>query len=401
MPPTFIAAVRYFGNPDNCLSYLVSRRWPNGVECPTCGSKDVRFLPNQRRWWCKGQHPRKQFSIKNGTILEDSPIGLDKWLPVIWLLGTRKNGVSSYEIHRDLGVTQKTAWFMLHRVREALEGEKIEKLSGPVEVDESYVGGKATSVDENPATGKLMPTGPQDNKTIVMGIVQRKGRVRAFVVENTTRETLHGKIKEHVADRATVYTDSLKSYGKLTTFTHFTINHSKQHVNGHIHTNGIENFWNLLKRTIKGTYICPRPWHLQRYVEEQVFRFNMCAGNDAYHFEDAVKQMVGKRLMYKDLTAIVSMEQARTKARQKMAAIKRLAARSFVTFFFTIVFVLPHAGLGVRIRSVTRASNASNSVFGLVPGTRKGPAIIFMARIIRQILGERQGLTVRWFGEIA
>jgi transposase-like protein len=326
LPQTFIAAVRYFADPDNCLNYLVSRRWPNGVECPTCGSKDVRFLANQRRWWCKGQHPRKQFSIKNGTVLEDSPIGLDKWLPAVWMIATCRNGVSSYEIHRDLGVTQKTAWFILHRIREAMQSEEIAKMPGPVEVDEAYVGGKAHSVHRNPETAKLMPTDPQENKTIVMGIVQRKGKARAFVVEDTTRETLHDKIKEHVAERATVYTDSLKSYGKLTAFTHFTINHSKQYVDGHIHTNGVENFWVLLKRMIKGTYICPRSWHLQRYVEEQVFRFNSSGVNDAYRFDETMKQIFGKRLTYKRLTATVDLQQLQTKKRQKLAAIKRASA---------------------------------------------------------------------------
>jgi transposase-like protein len=326
-PKTLLAAVSYFKDPDHCLNYLVAHRWPNGVECPTCGRKDVQFLPNQRRWWCKGKHPCRQFSIKNGTIFEDSPIGLDKWLPTVWLAANCKNGVSSYEIHRDLGVTQKTAWFMVHRIREAMQGEELEKLQGPVEADETYIGGKAYSVDENPETRKLMPTGPQENKTIVMGIVQRRGHARAFVVENTTRETLHGKIKQHVSRHSTVYTDELRSYAKLSGYRHFTINHSQRYVSGHVHVNNVENFWNLLKRTIKGTYVCPRPWHLQRYVEEQVFRFNTCVGDDAYRFDETVKQIIGKRLMYKQLTKTVNMTQAKIKNRQKMAAIKRFASR--------------------------------------------------------------------------
>jgi len=324
-PRTLIEAIRFFSNQDNCLNYVVPRRWPDGVECPRCGRKDVRFLPNQRRWECRAKHPRRQFSVKTGTVLEDSPIGLDKWLPAIWMVANCKNGVSSYEIARDLGVMQKTAWFMVHRIREAMLVEDAPKLAGPIEADETFVGGKAHSTDYNPETGKLMPTGPRENKTIVMGIVQRKGRARAFVVGDTTRTTLHEKIKKHVVERATVYTDDWKGYAKLAAFTHFTINHSVQYVNGHVHINGIENFWTLLKRTIKGTYVCPRSWHLQRYVEEQVFRFNECGGDDAYRFSETVKQIAGKRLTYKKLTETVDMNQAMIKNRQRMAAMKRLA----------------------------------------------------------------------------
>ncbi len=329
-PSTLISAVRYFADPDNCLNYVVARRWPEGVECPTCGRKDARFLAKQRRWECRAKHPLKQFSVKTGTIFEDSPLGLDKWLPAVWMIANCKNGVSSYEIHRDLGVTQKTAWFMLHRIREAMT-DNDGQLSGPVEADEAYVGGKATSVDTNPETGKLMPTGPQENKVIVMGIVERKGRARAFVIDNTTRETLHGKIKQNVADGATVYTDASTSYKKmerLGQYTHFVINHDVQYVKGHIHTNHVENFWTLLKRSIRGTYICPRPKHLQRYVEEQIFRFNLCDTNDAFRFSETVRQVVGKRVTYKRLTATANEAQALIKEKQRESMIKRTSNRS-------------------------------------------------------------------------
>ena len=145
-PKTLIEAVPYFTNPDNCINYLAARRWPNGAVCPTCGRTDVSFVPSRRLWQCKTRHPKAQFSIKTGTILEDSPLGLDKWLPVMWLVANCKNGASSWEIHRSLGVTQKTAWFMLHRIRlgmqEQYEGYGINiKLGGPdteVEVDETF-----------------------------------------------------------------------------------------------------------------------------------------------------------------------------------------------------------------------------------------------------------------------
>jgi transposase-like protein len=328
---TLVAAVRYFADPDNCLSYVVARRWPEGVGCPTCGRKDVRFLAKRRCWECRAKHPHKQFSVKTGTIFEDSPLGLDKWLPAIWIIANCKNGVSSYEIHRDLGVTQKTAWFMLHRIREAMI-DNDGQLSGPVESDEAYVGGKATSSDINPETGKLMPTGPQENKTIVMGIVERKGRARAFVIDNTTRATLHGKIKANVAEGSQIYTDANTSYKKmerLGKYTHFVINHEVQYVKGHIHTNHVENFWTLLKRSIRGTYICPRPKHVQRYVEEQIFRFNLCDTNDAFRFSETVRQVVGKRLTYKQLSATVNTEQARTKEKQREAMLKQLAEKAY------------------------------------------------------------------------
>src|SRR5271168_1594499 len=143
-PKTLTDAIVYFQNPDNCLDYLAVRRWKNGVTCPTCGRKDVTFLASRRLWQCKTRHPKAQFSIKTGTVLEDSPLGLEKWLPVMWMVANCKNGVSSWEIHRSLGVTQKTAWFMLHRIRLAMQDKSSVRLGGSgktVEVDETFIGG--------------------------------------------------------------------------------------------------------------------------------------------------------------------------------------------------------------------------------------------------------------------
>jgi transposase-like protein len=324
LPATLLDVVRHFSDPQVAHDFFVQERWPHGACCPRrdCGSMDVARITGRNTWRCRDC--KRQFSVKNGTVFEDSPIGFDKWLPAMWILHNTKNGTSSCELAKDLGVTQKTAWFMLHRLREGAESCTFERLSGTVEADETYVGGKATSVDANPETGKLMPTGPQDNKTIVMGIVERKGKVRAFVIEDTTRNTLHGKIKEHVAEGSDVHTDAWKAYGKLTSYAHFVINHDVEYVNGNIHTNNIENFWSLLKRTVKGTYICPRPWHLGRYVDTQAFRYNVRDMDDAGRFITALKQADGKRLTYKALTATVNAEQAQAKERQRAAQLKRL-----------------------------------------------------------------------------
>lgn len=327
-PGNLLEAVRMYADPEFARMYFANLRWPNGIACPRygCGSADVRAIGGRRpRWVCR--ECKRDFTAKTDTIFEDSPIGFDKWLPVVWLLTSTKNGTSSCELARALGVTQKTAWFMEHRIREGLASGTFEKLRGTVEADETYIGGKATSVDTNPETGKLMPTGPQDNKTIVMGIVERKGKVRAFVIEDTTRKTLHGKIKENVAEGSNVNTDAWKAYGKLTEYAHFVINHDVEYVNDNIHTNNIENFWSLLKRTVKGTYICPRPWHLGRYVDTQAFRYNTRDFNDGGRFVEALKCMVGTRIMYKDLTKTVSMEQGRAKEMQSAAQRNRLAAR--------------------------------------------------------------------------
>jgi transposase-like protein len=324
-PSTLLEAVQYFADPDNAKNFMIELRWPNGVACPRygCGSARVAYLARYRRWYC--HECKKQFSVKVGTIFEDSPIGFDKWLPAIWLLASNKNGISSCELARALGVTQKTGWFILHRVREAMQnGSYEQKLKGSVEADETYIGGKATSTDVNPETGKLMPTGPQANKTIVMGIVERQGKVRSFIIDNTKRETLHEKIQENVAEGSTVYTDGAVSYEKLAQYVHYSIDHDKEYVRGHIHTNRMENFWTLLKRTVKGTYICPRAWQLHRYVDAQAYRYNTRDVKDGDRFVSTIKDTDGRRLTYKQLTATVTLKQKLTKEKQRAATLARL-----------------------------------------------------------------------------
>lgn len=308
-PKTLQAAIVYFAEPMNCINYLVERRWPEGVTCPTCGSDKVTFLP-RRVWQCKVRHPKAQFSVKVGTIFEDSAIGLDKWLCAMWMLANCKNGVSSHEIARTVGVTQKSAWFMLQRLRLALQDENAGKLSGNVEVDETYIGGKARNMHRSalalrvaefatPRTGRNQTTG----KVAVMGLLERHGEVRTMVVSGTKRSHLQREVYNHVEQGSTVYTDALRSYNALENdFTHKVINHAEKYVDGQIHTNGVENFWSLLKRGINGTYVSVEPFHLFRYLDEQSFRFNNRKANDAYRFDLAVSQIVGKRLTYSELT---------------------------------------------------------------------------------------------------
>ena len=274
-PKTLQEAIKYFADADNCLNYMVARRWPNGVECPTCGRTDVRFLANQRKWQCKSVHGRRQFSVKVGTIFEDSPLGLDKWLTAVWMIINCKNGVSSYEIHRAIGITQKSAWFMMHRIRLAMQTGSFEKkMSGEVEADETFIGGKARNMHVSVKERRITGTGGKD-KVAVMGILERGGEVRTKVVADRKKQTLQSEIKQHVQAGSALYTDALLSYAGLAgEYAHEVFDHAVKYVEGHVHTNGIENFWSLLKRGLSGAYISIEPFHLFRYLDEQAFRFN-------------------------------------------------------------------------------------------------------------------------------
>jgi hypothetical protein len=303
---TLQEAILYFSNPDNCLSFLVARRWPNGAVCPTCGSKNVSFVASRRLWQCKARHPKCQFSAKVGTIFEDSPIGLDKWLTAMWMAANCKNGISSYEVARDLGVTQKTAWFMLHRIRLALQNERGGKLGGEVEVDETFIGGKARNMHRERRERVITGTGGKD-KAVVLGLAERGGSVRAFVVDNRRKREVQRRVREHVAAGAVLFSDELKSYqGLAPEYRHAVINHAIEYVNGNVHTNTMENFWSLLKRGLRGTYVSVEPFHLFRYLDEQAFRYNYRKDmGDGDRFRLAASQIVGKRLTYSEVTGKV------------------------------------------------------------------------------------------------
>lgn len=312
---TLQEAIIYFSNPVNCRNYVVVRRWPNGVECPRCGSKKVKFLEKYNRWQCGARHKSRQFTAKTGTIFEDSPLGLDKWLAAMWQVVNCRNGVSSYEVHRAIGITQKSAWFMDHRIRFALQVGSLDKLGGPgseIESDETLIGGKAKNMHASrraqfKVARESSMTGDANlvNKTAVWGVLDRESRtVRATVVPKVNREALQTAVLDQVAPGSKIYTDEAKVYRSLPNeYVHEFVNHVERYVNGQIHTNCLENFWSLLKRTLGGTYVSVEPFHLHRYLDEAMFRFNHRKHmDDGQRFDLAVRQIVGKRLTWMQLT---------------------------------------------------------------------------------------------------
>ncbi len=300
LPTNLLEAVRYFSDLDVAVDFVAKMRWPNGPVCPRCGCIEHSYLTTRRVWKCKAC--KKQFSVKAGTIFEDSPLGLDKWLPAVWLIANAKNGISSHELGRAIGVTQKSTWFMLHRIRLAMQTGSFEKLDGEVEVDETFIGGKARNMHKHERARKITGTGGKD-KTLVVGFRQRDGEVRASVAADRTRLTLQAHVDEQVAPGSTVYTDQLDSYRGLgSRFTHQTVDHAEKYVDGQVHTNGIENFWSLLKRGLNGTYISVEPYHLFRYLDERVFTFNMRDLDDYGRFATVLAAVSGRRLTWAQLT---------------------------------------------------------------------------------------------------
>jgi transposase-like protein len=301
-PPTsLLEAIRYFTDADNCLQFVSRLRWPDGPTCPECGGKEVSFLSTRRLWKCKSKHAKRQFSVKVGTIFEDSPIGLDKWLAAIWMICNCKNGISSYEIARDLKVTQKSAWFMLQRIRRAMQSGTFCKLSGQIEADETFIGGKARFMHKS-KRAKVAKRGAS-GKTIVVGVLERGGKVRAKVIETREPKHVQKMVRENVQPGSALYTDEWSAYfGLSPEYSHEIINHAEAYVQGQVHTNGMENFWSLLKRGLKGTYVNVRPFHLFRYIDEQVYRYNSRKLDDAGRFMETVSNIAGRRLTWKELT---------------------------------------------------------------------------------------------------
>ena len=308
-PKSLQEAIVYFSNPDNCVAHLVAQRWPDGVvKCPTCGNAKVNYRAHRRTWTCSSHHAKREFSIKVGTMMEDSPIGLDKWLTATWLLTNCKNGISSYEIARDVKVSQKCAWFMLHRIRLAMQDETFgSKLGGEVEADETFIGGKARNMHKSKRERRITGTGGKD-KTAVMGLLERGGKVRTKVISSRKKKELQSEVRKHVEAGAALYTDALPSYSGLAQdYAHAVVDHAVEYVNGRIHTNGLENFWSLFKRGINGTYVSVEPFHLFRYLDEQGFRYNNRSTpknplNDSDRFALVTSQFLGKRLTFAELT---------------------------------------------------------------------------------------------------
>jgi transposase-like protein len=298
-PQTLLEAIKYFSDPDTFLKFVVELRWPHGVTCPRCQALEPTFLATRRVWKCKGC--KKQFSVKVGTIFEDSPLPLEKWLAAIWLIANAKNGISSYEIHRGINVTQKSAWFMLHRIRLAMKSGSFEKLKGTVESDETFIGGKVANMHKNKRPARHSQGGV--GKSIVMALLERNGKIRAKVLPNIGKQAVQGMVHDNVEPGSNLFTDTAPAYvGLDADFVHETVNHMVQYVRGKVHTNGLENFWSLLKRMIRGTYIRPDAYHLLAYLDEESFRFNERHGNDGKRFLRVLAGIVGRRLTWKRLT---------------------------------------------------------------------------------------------------
>lgn len=313
LPQTLLGAVKYFSDADTCFRFLVNLRWKEGVTCPHCAAsgvtcKDVAFHEGKRKLWrCMGC--KKQFSVKVGTIFEGSPLGLDKWFMTYWLLANAKNGVSSCEVARAIGVTQKTAWFMLHRIRYTLAPETLEKFRGVVEADETYIGGLEKNKHKNKHKDKKLNKGRGAvGKTAVMGLLERGGEEKASqvwttVIPDNSKASLHGQIRAQVEAGTELFTDAWKGYNGLAPdYKRQFVDHAIQYVIGRVHTNGLENFWTLLKRTIKGTYTFTSVQHLAAYLDEQVYRFNSRLDNDGGRFLETMGFVTGKRLTYETLT---------------------------------------------------------------------------------------------------
>jgi transposase-like protein len=300
LPTTLLEAISHFSDLDVATDFLAQLRWPDGPVCPSCEGREHSYLSTRRLWKCKGC--KKQFSVKLGTIFEDSPLGLDKWLPAVWLIANSKNGISSHELGRALGTTQKSAWFMLHRIRLAMQTGTFSKLSGEVEVDETFIGGKARNMHQKDKARKATGSGI-DNKTSVLGMIQRDGTVEARVVPNTKRTTIEPKVYERIERGSTIYTDAFRTYRGLgRDYNHRVIDHAIQYVDGQVHTNRMENFWSLLKRGLHGTYISVEPFHLFRYLDERVFTFNQRELDDLGRFQAVLHRIADRRLTYAQVT---------------------------------------------------------------------------------------------------
>lgn len=301
-PKTLIHAVRYYSDLAVCNRYMRKIKWPNGIVCHACGSERVVEITGRPKLRCKDC--RKEFSYKVGTIFEDSPLGLDKWFVAVWAIANAKNGISSHELGRALGVTQKTAWFMLHRIREAMRTGTFRKLDGTVESDETFVGGEAKNMHKSVRERKIRGRGAV-GKRIVHGLLERGGEVRCNVIPTTKASEIHPIVRSNVETGAVLYTDAALSYEALGAhYIHEAINHAEEYVRGQVHTNGLENFWALFKRMVKGTYVHIAPFHVQRYADEEAFRFNNRKTDDNARFGAVLAATAGRRLTYRQLCEI-------------------------------------------------------------------------------------------------
>lgn len=309
-PKTLIEAVRHFSDLGVCFRYMTQMKWPDGeIVCPKCGGKKVGIIASRSMLQCKAKECRKQFSAKVGTIFEDSPLPLSSWFVAVWCIANAKNGISSCELGRALGVTQKSAWFMLHRIRLAMKTKSFGKMSGTVESDETYIGGKAANMHAAKREKRINGRGGV-GKAIVHGLLERgteekPSQVRAEMIDAADQPTLNERLAVNVQRDSNLFTDASGAYSaaKLR-YIHDFVDHATTYVRGLVHVNGIENFWSLVKRMLKGTYVAVAPFHLQAYLDEEAWRFNQRKMNDGERFTAVMKRVVGKRLTFRELCMI-------------------------------------------------------------------------------------------------
>ena len=296
-----LEAIRYFSDPKICVETVAEVRWPAGPKCLRCESKRLSFLNTRLMWKCLDC--KKQFSVKVGTIFEDSAISLGRWLTAMWMLANCKNGISSYGVARGLGITQKSAWFLLQRIRYAMHRGTFDKMGGTVEADETFTGGKARNIRKDVRARKIHGTGGM-GKAIVMGLLEREpGKVRTSVVDGQWKHHLHREIRENVKAGSELHTDALKSYDNLDEYTRKAIDHAEAYVDGNVHTNRLENLWSLLRHAIAGTYVSVEPFRLFTYLGKQSFRYNERRSTDADRFQNVLSCVGGKRRTWNTLTA--------------------------------------------------------------------------------------------------